>query len=472
MKKLKFVVVLGIAAALTGCAVQRYHPAPIAPAASAAALRARTLSDEGLRKFLVDRLPADAGKWPLQQWSLPELTLAAFYYNPGLQVARARVAEADAAVITAGARPNPIISGSVGGSTSPASPWIGALGFGLPVETAGKRGYRILRAQRLADAARWDLANTAWTVRAQVRSTLLQYLTLTQRVQALQNEKQIRGEQVKLLEQRLAVGMIARPEVDAARILHSEILVTLGQAEEQLAVSEPALAAAIGIPVAALEQVKLAWPDFDHPPRAESLPQAAIHEDAVLNRLDIRRALFDYAASQADLQLEIANQYPDIKLGPAYNYGEGDHNFELGFSVVLPLLNRNQGPIAQAEARRKQAAAQFLATQAAGIAASEQALARYRAALNELAQAHKLRQQSAAQQQAAQQALAAGQADRVALNGAQLQVAVAAAAQMDALDRAQQALGDLENAVQRPLVPGDIQPLSPQSPALTPAARK
>jgi hypothetical protein len=68
--------------------------------------------------------------------------------------------------------------------------------------------------------------------------------------------------------------------------------------------------------------------------------------------------------------------------------------------------------------------------------------------------------------------LQAGQGDRVALNAAQLQTAIIAVAQLGALHRAQQALGELENAVQRPLLSGDIQPLTPQSVAIQSATRK
>ncbi|MBZ5512877.1 MAG: TolC family protein [Acidobacteriia bacterium] len=468
----RITVVFALAVTLTGCAVRKYRPAPISPSASAASLRARTLNDEGLRKYLTEVLHPSPAQWPLQRWSLPELTLAAFYYNPNLQLARARMAEADAAVITAGARPNPVVGGSIGGSTSPDSPWLGALHFDLPLEIAGKRGHRVTRAQRLAEAARWDLASAAWTVRSRVRSALLQYVTVTQRLQALQQEERVRAEQVRLLEQRLTVGLIPQPEVDAARILHSQVLLALEQSQEQFATGKAALAAAVGVPVSALQDLALSWTDFDHPTRAESLPQSAIQDDVVLNRLDIRRALVDYAAAEADLQLEIAKQYPDINLGPGYNFEEAHHKFSLGFSVVLPVLNQNQGPIAQAEARREQAAARFLATQAAGISASEEALARYRASLKELDQARSLQQQSASLEQATQRALAAGESDRVALNGAQLQVAIAAGATLDALSRVHQAMGDLEDAVQRPLLPGDIQPLSSQSPELKPAPRK
>jgi len=136
------------------------------------------------------------------------------------------------------------------------------------------------------------------------------------------------------------------------------------------------------------------------------------------------------------------------------------------------VFNRNQGPIAEAQARRDQMAAQFIGVQASGIADSEQALAKYSAAMNQLVEARRLMQQSVTQEQATEKALEAGESDRVALNGVQLQAAVISVAQLDALFSAQQALGDLENAVQRPLLPGDIEPLSPRSPVLRQPGRK
>src|SRR2546426_5808279 len=36
-------------------------------------------------------------------------TLAAFYYNPALAIARGHLSEAEAAIVTAGARPNPSV---------------------------------------------------------------------------------------------------------------------------------------------------------------------------------------------------------------------------------------------------------------------------------------------------------------------------------------------------------------------------
>lgn len=470
MQSLKIAVLLCTLSGLAGCAFQKYRAKSLSPPQMATALEARTLSDHGLRQFLAARAPHPPSTWPLAEWDLPSLTLAAFYYNPALQIGRARVAQAEAAILTARTRPNPNLSGDAGGETAPESPWIAGFVGSLPLETAGKRGHRITAAQRATDVARWDLAVSAWRVRAQVRSTLLEYIVAGRNLTLLQAEERLRAERVQLLEQRLAVGMIPRPEVDTVRMQHTQTLLGLQAAEGRVSQAEASLAAAIGVPTAGLTGVNFAWPAFSQPPAA-SFTAAGIQQDAVLNRLDIRRALADYATSEAMLRVQIARQYPDLNLGPDYAFEEGAHLFSVVLDLSLPVFNRNQGPIAEAKARREEMAAQFLSVQAAGIAKSEQALARYNAALKQLAQAGELLRQARTQEHSAQSALRAGAGDRVALNAAQLQTAITALAQLNALHQAQQALGDLENAVQRPLEPGDIQPLSPQSPLLNAARR-
>ena len=219
--------------------------------------------------------------------------------------------------------------------------------------------------------------------------------------------------------------------------------------------------------MAGLQGFDFSWADLDSPPSAESLSPEQIQRGAVLNRLDVRRSLAQYAAAEADLQLEIAKQYPDVQIGPGYTYEEKNNFFTLGLSTTLPLFNRNQGPIAEAEARRKEAAAAFLEKQAQVIGASERALAVYIAALRELAEADQsLHRLQDAQLQTAQQAVQLGEEDRLSLTGVQIESSVIARARLEALARAQKALGELEDAVQRPLDPGDLFPVTPESPAL------
>jgi outer membrane protein TolC len=198
----------------------------------------------------------------------------------------------------------------------------------------------------------------------------------------------------------------------------------------------------------------------------ESLSAAAIQRDAVLNRLDVRRSLAQYAAADATLRLEIAKQYPDFNIGPGYTYEERNSFFTVGFSTTLPVFNRNQGPIAEAEGRRKEAAAAFVQIQARAIENSDRALAVYQAALKQLKDAQSLYDIQEGRLADIQQAIRAGSDYRLTLDGAQIQLSVLANARLDALANAQRALGNLENAVQRPLAPHDALSINAGYPAV------
>lgn len=449
---------------LVGCAARRYRSAPLVPTESASRLESRNLSDPDLRTFL-EKNGQTVTEWPTTTWNLKMLSLTAVYFSPTLDAARARVSEAQAAIVTAGARPNPSFSLSPGIP----SPYLLTLDTSVPVETAKKRGHRIQLARSLDQAARFDLADSVWKIRSGVRTTLLNYLLASLNLEALHSEELVRAARVKMLEERLAVGEIPRAELDAGRIELAKTHLAIRTAEGQIAEAKAALAASIGIAVAGLRGIEFSWPDLDSPPAAELFSKQTIQSAAVLNRLDVRRSLAEYAAAEADVQLEIAKQYPDVQIGPGYTYEERNNFFTIGLSVTLPLFNRNQGPIAEAEAKRKESGAEFLATQAQVIAQSEQAFAAYDAALKELAEADQsLRKLQDGQLQMMNRALSLGEEDQLALNGVQLENSVVARARLDSLSRAQNALGALEDAVQLPLDPNDAFPINLDSLNQTP----
>ena len=447
---------------LAGCAVQRYRPAPIVASTTASRFESRNLADPGLQSFEEQNLGHPVSPWPPKTWDLQTLSFAALYFNPALDSARARVTATEAALVTAGARSNPSLSIAPG---IPA-PYLLTMDFSIPIETAGKRGHRIQAASSLDQAARFDLADSAWTVRSGVRAALLNYILASQALELFRSEARARGDQVKILEQILSAGEIPRQDVDLARIELSKTQLTILTTEGQVGEAKAALAAAVGIPVAGLREAQFSWPSIDTPPSAESFSPEEVQRNAVLNRLDVRRSLAQYAAAEAGLQLEIAKQYPDINIGPGYTYEETHSFFTVGFSTTVPLFNRNQGPIAEAEAHRKEAAATFLERQAQVIARSERALAVYTAALKEMAEAESLSRFQETQLQITQQAIRAGASTQLSLDNVEIQSWVLGRARLDALARAQRALGELEDAVQRPLDIGGIFTITPDSPGL------
>src|SRR5205814_5341801 len=201
-----------IAVVLAGCA--RFDSQTISPADSAAKLEARQLDDAGLKKFLEHNLSRELEHWPLQSWDLKTLTLVALYFHPSLDVARAQIRLAEAGMRTAGGRPNPTLNLTPGYDFSAAnglSPWIPFVGIDVPVETAGKRGHRIAKAERLHESARLNLASVAWQVRGNVRASLLDSTTANRRAGLLENQLAAQEQIVRLLQQRLAVGAISQP---------------------------------------------------------------------------------------------------------------------------------------------------------------------------------------------------------------------------------------------------------------------
>jgi len=456
-----------VACIFCGCAT--YQPEPLNPAEVARQFESRSLANAGLCRYLSTNAAAKPSVCPPPDWNLETLTLAGFYFSPDMAVAGAQVRTADAAIVTAGARPNPVVGlgPQYDVRSSPNfSPW--ALGFfslDLPIETAGKRGYRIAQADRLADAARLAAGETAWTVRSRIRAALLQYLLDARRSDLAAQEQDALARTAALVAARVKAGEVSQPELDLALSIMQNARIRAAGAEARVPADRNALAAAIGLPVTALDDAKFDWAALDNPPDEQSLAADTVQRLALLNRIDLRRELAQYAAADEAVKLEIAKQYPDLRLAGGYSWEGGDNIFELGPSMALPIFNQNQGPIAAAEARRKEIAAQFLAMQTGIIAESRTTLINYRGALASLDAARSAAKYQARRYDQAVRAAAAGESDAVALAAIRLQDLAADQTLLQTLTGAQTALGALENSMQRPLDHGDAGAFSFPPPA-------
>jgi outer membrane protein TolC len=440
--------VMGIVA-LAGCA--RFEPRPIAPTETAARFEQRSLADAAFRSYVETNLERELTNWPSQRWDLELLTLAAFYYQPSLDVARARWGVATAGKITAGERPNPTLSVAPAYNTTTKipSPWIVTSSLDIPIETAGKRGYRLAQAQQLSEVARLNIAAVAWQVRSAVRQSLVSLDAALATEALLQEQQKIQTENLRLLELQYQAGAISAFELTQARVAADSTRLAWRDSERQSAEARAQLAQAIGVPVRALDGLDFSF-DSLHAIPAE-VDSAEVRRQALLNRADLLGALAEYAASQSALQLEIAKQYPDVHLSPGYEYDQGDNKWSLGLAVTLPVFNHNQGAIAEAQARRAEAAARFNALQAAVLAEIDLAFAGYQAALRKQADAETMLVDLQRQQKSARGLLDAGEISKSELAGLQLQFSAAALARQDALTKAAQTAGQLEDAIQSPL---------------------
>lgn len=429
---------------LAGCA--HYEAQPLRPDESAAQLESRSFDAAAFKEFL----RANQRPEPIA-WDFETLTLAALFWHPSLDVARAEWASAQAGETTAAARPNPTVSAGPEYNFNAASgvtPWIGNLNLDWPIETAGKRGKRMARSRMLTEAARLRLATVAWQVRSRLRTALLELSAAQRREQLFEAQLRVEEKIVERLESRIRAGAATRLEATPARVTLAKARVEAGTARAAAAEARARVAEAIGIPVAALEGRALTF-SLELPASTE-LASAAVRRAALLGRADVLAALADYAAAEATLRLEIAKQYPDVHVGTGYQYDQGENKWNIGISSEIPLLNRNQGPIAEALAKRSEFAARFTAVQAAVIAEIDRALAVWRAAREQLAGLAPL--EAALRQQAEDLAAQAnaGAAEPLDVLAAEAELASNRLAEFEARLRAVQALGQLEDAVQRP----------------------
>src|ERR1019366_8804211 len=171
-------------------------------------------------------------------------------------------------------------------------------------------------------------------------------------------------------------------ELTPPQIALNKTQIDLNDAQSKQAEARSRLAEALGLSAAALDGGEF---NFNYSTRGvKQLTSAEARRVALQSRSDILAALADYAAAEAGLRLEIAKQFPDVHLNPGYQFDQGDNKWSLGLTVELPILNQNQGAIADAEARRQLSAAKFTQLLAQVIGEIDRAVAGWRVTQSQL----------------------------------------------------------------------------------------
>lgn len=444
---------------VSACATQHYDARPISAERIATDLNSRSLFSLELKNFVRSHSPQGEQSWPPSNWDLGSLTLVAFFFNPDLEAARTKLAKTEAGQITAAQRPNPVLQVPFQRTVNPKqgeSPWTLGFALDIPIITAGKSGYLISEAGHLAAASRLQLAETAWNVRSQLREQLLMQWAATGRVKLNQAQLELDQRLLLMLEKRLSQGYSSSWEVNQQRLsvilAQNELLAT----QREAATISVAIAKILGLRVGALAAAELDLTSFGQ--AVPDLPSEEIRNFALLNRADIRASLAQYEASQAALQLAVAKQYPDIHLGPGYTLDQGARKVGFDFTAMeLPIFNRNEGPIAEARGRRREAEAQVTQLEARAFAETDSAVAAYRTTKSIVSQNHVQLAVQLRQLETSKRALELGEDDRMSLVLAQKAELVAELALLNAVTAMQQAVGKVEDSMQRPITTSILQ---------------
>lgn len=446
----------------TACGFLQYSPEAIEPAANAARFEHKDPASEQFHQYLLNNGYA-ANHLPLQQWGLDDLTYCALFFNPSLDVARAQWHAAELAESAAAAKTAPTVNTNIAHSNRAnhdLSPFAFGLSIGIPIETANKRNIRIENAQHLSQAAKLEIAQTAWQLRNQVAQSLYEYEFNQQKIKLLTEDEARRQEIVAIYQKRVSLGAASNVELSTAKLQLQTTVSELNARQQSKLILMSKLASNLGLPLSKVQTMNLLDNSFDEQSNQSSQQNqlqyqtmpADIQATSLLNRLDIRIALERYATAEARLKLEIAKQYPNIIISPGYAYEFGDGIWSLGLSSLFTLLNKNKVAIAEATQLREVEAAQFEAMQSKVISEANTASAEAVQAKQTLENQKKLLEQQQHNTQRMERKLAAGEIDRLELAFAKLEDNAAKKNVALAHYQLKTALNQLENTLQQPLI--------------------
>jgi len=273
-----------------------------------------------------------------------------------LRLAREAVAAARARAVTAGTRPNPTLGidreqlGGNGGYHET------VLTVGRSLDVTGQREARREVAGREVAAAEARLAADAAHARAQVRTAYLRAVGAEARLAVLSDAVLVFREAERAGQSRYREGDISAYELQRLQVETARYETMLAEARlEQLRAGrelasltafEPGREGLVLLPADSLTGLLA--------------PAAALSGDAALalarRRADVRAAEADVEAARARVALAGRGRRfnPTVTAGLKEQAG-GMYGGVLGVSVPLPLSDRNQGPIAEAEAALAQA---------------------------------------------------------------------------------------------------------------------
>jgi outer membrane protein TolC len=274
---------------------------------------------------------------------------------------------------------------------------------------------------------------------------LLELHGARENIRLLETEQKLHDEAIKKLTAQMDAGDVSPFELTQARLMLNRTRLALQDAQRIAATGEAKLASAIGIPLHAIKTVQLDFSAFHRLPDPGNSRRRALTQ-----RADLMALLAEYAASESALKLELAKQYPDINIGPGYDYNSGQNRWQLGINLPIPL-NQNRGPIAQAEAKRTTAEKKFLAQQATIQGELDIALAAYQASRAKATTAEQLSQEAIAASNTTKSMVDAGQVSALELTRRQIETSTANVALLAAQLEAQTAAGALEDAMQATL---------------------
>lgn len=440
---------------LSACAKQAYVAKPIDTKTSEAKLAQQHTGSKSFESFLLSRGYAQSDL-PIKKWSLDTLTLSAIYHHKAIDVAKAQWNLAVLDVKTAGLKPGISIGGNLARSNQKNGdirPWAYGLALNIPIITNNKQDIKIEKAQYNVEMAQLNIAQTAWGLRIKLSHDLLALNEALASVRTLEKLVATHQKLVAQYEKLMRHGFASSVQVSKAKLDLQKHNIQLAQAKTTIKPLLTQIAIDAGVPYQSFSISDLTLENNDKLLNNNEIKLKKYQQAMLMNRLDIRQSLVQYAMAESDIKLEVAKQTPDITLSPGVIFEFGDTVWSLGIDTLLSSLKRNQHLIARAEQLRAVEAANFEALQAQRIGELITAYAEYEKQKTQ----HQLQVNNVSAEKVyfakLKKQFDAGLIDRLALIQAQLNVDTSEMQRSKAKYAMMTAMQNLENLLQ---IPADV----------------
>lgn len=295
---------------------------------------------------------------PTGELTLATAIAAALRSNPELAAGSYELIAAQGRLEQSGLRPNPELSLEVenfagSGATQGFDTLETTLSLSQVVELGGKRGLRVSTVQAELDVLAISRRADELDVLAELTRRFVDVVSAQERIQVAADATALAQQSLDAIAARVDAGRSPEAERSRARIVLTRARIEQRQVESQLQAARVTLSASWG---SAAPRFTSARANLFELPRV-------VPFEALVQRIqkspDFLRFASDARLKQAELRLARAQSRPNLTFGLGVRGFEETNDTALvaGFSMALPLSDRNQGEIREAQARLQQSQA-------------------------------------------------------------------------------------------------------------------
>jgi cobalt-zinc-cadmium efflux system outer membrane protein len=278
--------------------------------------------------------------------------------NLGLLAERMNLTIAEASLITAKLRPNPLLT--LGGDhINPGNindpPTELSLRIDVPVETGDKRERRIVVAEHDKSIAELRFLDAIRNLKLEVSQACVALLQAKAQLEIAVGSVSLLDGLVRLNEIRVQAGSVIPLELTRSRVSMFEFRSDVRRAEMSLIAAKAKLQTLLGRKTVSDEFDVVA--NLHEPIVGPVLSLSSLIDVALATRPDLKALERQVQRSEADLKLQLALAKVDYFVGTEYRrqgFNPGANTVGVFFTVPLPFFSRNQGEIARVSAEHEQ----------------------------------------------------------------------------------------------------------------------